>query len=236
METRTLARVSGIAGLAFVIGGTAIEAIFPAPVEPGGTAAAVIQAISQPGAIATVALLAATTGLGTAILVIFAASFARYLDTDNGPLAQVAVLGAVGGFVLSVVRRGLLIASAQTAASSDQSGAVALFVAATDSLVRVYAYPVALFVGALGLLIVARRTLPVWLGWTALAIAALEVVSAFAGGVDPGLDLGYPAYLLMLVWIGAVSLILLVRSARSATANDSQRVGSMARGSGTPTS
>jgi hypothetical protein len=228
MEARTLARISGIAGLAFVIGGTAIEAIFPAPVEPGGTAAAILQAGAQPGAKATVALLAATTGLGTAILVIFAASFARYLDPDTGLLAQLAVLGALAAFVLSLVRRGLLIAFAQTAGSSDQSGAAALFVAATDSLVRVYAYPDALFIGALGLLVVARRALPVWLGWTALGIAAIEIIGAFAGGVAPSLDVEFPAYLLSLVWIGAVSAIVLVRSARSSSATTPQRVGSTA--------
>ena len=228
MDARTLARISGIAGLAFVVVGTLVEALFPAPVEPGGAMSAIVAAGSQPGTVATVALLAATTGLGTSILVIFAAAFARYLDRDNGLLAQLAVSGALGAFVLSILRRGVLIAWAQAAGSSDQSGAVALYVAATDSLVRVYAYPIAMFVGALGWLIVSRRTLPVGLGWIAMAIGALEVVGPFAGGVAPNLDVAYPAYLLMLVWILAVSVIVLVRSMRTESATESQRAVSTA--------
>ena len=228
METRTLARISGIAGLAFVVGGTAVEALFPAPVGPGGTAATVLAAGTQPGVVATVSMLAATTGLGTAILVIFAAAIGRYLDTEEGLLGQLAVLGALAAFALSLVRRGLLIAFAQTAGSSDQSGAVALYVSGTDSLVRVYAFPIALLMGSLGWLIVSRRTLPAWVGWTALAIGALAVIGAFAAGVDPSVDLGFPAYLLMLGWIGVVSVILLSRSVRSSRETEPRRVASTA--------
>lgn len=228
MDTRTLARIAGLAGLATVIGGTAVEALFPVPVELGAPAEAILRAGGQPGMFETVSLLAATTGIGTALLLVFAAALARYLDPQYGLLAQVAVLGAFGGFLLSILRRGLTIAFVQVARSDDPSGAVALYVAAGDSLVRVYAFPIVLQMGSLGLLIIGRRLLPAWTGWAALALAAAMVVAAFAGGIDPSVDFGFPVYIGILVWTAVVSLMLLVRAARSSTADISERAPSTA--------
>ncbi|MGH2356880.1 MAG: hypothetical protein ACRDGJ_02570, partial [Candidatus Limnocylindria bacterium] len=215
MDTRRLAMIAGLAGLATVIGGTAVEALFPAPVEPGGTIEAILRAGGQPGILGTVVLLAATTGLGTALLVVFTAALGRYLDSAGGLLAQLAVLGAFAAFVLSIIRRGLLVAFAQVAGSADQSGAAALYIAAADSLVRVYAYPVVLQMGSLGLLLVSRRILPIWTGWVAIGLAGAMVAGSFVAGIDPTIDIGFPLYIGILAWTGVVSVILLVRAARS---------------------
>lgn len=227
MDTRTLVRIAGLAGLAFVISGTAVEALFPVPVELGGTAE-ILRAGSQPGAFGTVSLLAATTGIGTALLLVFAAALARYLDPEYGLVAQLAVLGAFGAFLLSILRRGLTIAFVQVAGSADPSGAVALYVAAGDSLVRMYAFPIVLQMGSLGLLIISRRLLPAWSGWAALGLAAAMVVAAFVAPIDPSVDFGFPVYIGILVWTAVVSVILLVRAARSSTADVSERVPSIA--------
>ncbi|MGH2356476.1 MAG: hypothetical protein ACRDGJ_00505 [Candidatus Limnocylindria bacterium] len=223
MDTRTLARIAGLAGLATVIGGTVVEVLFPVPVEPGGTAEAILRAGSQPGVFGTVTLLAATTGIGTALLLVFAAALARCLDPEYGLLAQLAVLGAFGGFLLSILRRGLTIAFVQVAGNADPGGAVALYVAAGDSLVRVYAFPIILQMGSLGILIISRRILPGWTGWAALGLATAMVVGSFVAGIDPTADFGFPVYIGILVWTAVVSVILLARPARSSPADLSER-------------
>lgn len=89
--------------------------------------------------IPTLALFAVSTGVGTLFLVLFAGALGRYLDREAGLLHELALFGAFGGFLLSIIRRGLVIASAQAAQGDDPGGTVALYVAATDSLMRVYA-------------------------------------------------------------------------------------------------
>ena len=216
MNSRTLARIAGLAGLAFVLGGTLVEAIFPAPVEPGGTPAAIVAAGQNPDAWRTVTVLSMTTGLGTLFLVLFAGALGRYLDRENGLLAQLAMLGAFGAFLLSIIRRGLIIAYVQVAGGSDPSGAVAFYIASTDSLVRIYTFPIALFVWSMAALVLVSRALPAWIGWTGAVIGVLSIAGFLFGGLDPTLDLGFPVYLLMLVWILATSVVLLVRSRRPA--------------------
>ena len=216
MDARTLSRIAGLSGLLFVIGGTLVEALFPAPVEPGGTAGAIMAAGRSPDAWRVVTLLSTTTGLGTMFLVLFAGALGRYLDRENGLLAQLALLGAFGAFLLSIIRRGLIIAYVQVAAGTDPSGAVAFYVASTDSLVRIYAFPIALFVWALAALVLVSRALPRWIGWTGVAIGVLAIAGFLVGGFDSTVDAGFLVYLLMLVWILATSVVLLVRARRAA--------------------
>ncbi len=208
---RRIGLAAALAGLGFAVGGTLVEMLFPAPVEPGGSPDAIIAAMASPDAFRTVTLLAASTSIGTALLVAFVAAIGRYLDPDHGTLAQLAVVGAAAAFVISLLRRGLIIAVVQSATAGQDGPAVAFYIAATDSLVRVFAMPQALWLGSVGFLALSTRRLPAWAGWSALVLGAVAIAAMFVPAIDSSADAEFPVYLLSLVWLTAVSVTLLVR-------------------------
>jgi hypothetical protein len=67
--------------------------------------------------------------------------------------------------------------------------------------------PLGFFLGAVAAIVVRSRLLPVWLGWSAAAIAPLLV----ANGFDLGSEFG-PAFLLFLLWTLITAIVLLRRA------------------------
>ena len=203
-ESRT-ARLTAAAGIAFValaVLEQVIAGILPAPPDPGASTADIVAFGANH---ATQGLFIAWySGLGIAFLVVFGVGLLHLLDPNGGPISRVGFAGVILAYAIALVRFGLLVAFVQTARPGDESGPAALFVA-VDALARMYVFPLGLFLGAVAML-ARQESIASWVAWGAGALAianvAISLVAVF------GSDLGFAAFLALLVWIAATSVAL----------------------------
>jgi len=162
------------------------------------------------------------SSLGDIAFFVFLAGLWSRLRRHEGGGGMLAGLFAIAGaaFMATIlVTSGLYLALVQSAGTLADPGAVQTL-AVLDWWVGQALLPagVALF-GAAAAAIILLRALPVWLGWLAAVTAlcllvSLGTVYETTGDEGPLSYFAFAAFVLMLVWILATSLVLFVRSGR----------------------
>jgi hypothetical protein len=168
-----------------------------------------------------------------AFLVFLAGLWSR-LRRAEGRGAMFAGLLAIGGAVFAaiiMVSEGLYLAMVTGTGQIAEDPAVFTTLAVLNDWVGFAGIPAgaALFLGAAAA-IVGTHALPRWLGWSAGLIAVLLIVSL--GGVfqedidDAGLAwAGFAAFILMMLWTLATSIVLLLDARRSVSHGHAAAVG-----------
>ena len=216
MTESRIARLTAVAGIAFVVAGLAGEAIFPAPDPTLGPAA--MSAFVRTHQNVPV-LLTWWTGVGMTLFLLFAAGLFRALNPADGWLSRIGFGAVVVIVALNFMRRGLLIAAGlQFGAGNDASG-LALLDANDEGIVRTLVYPNAIFLGSVAALIIGSARISRWLGWAAAAIAVFMFAAPLVDVAIPGSDTGFVGYFLLLAWLVAASVVLATRSGSFAGAN-----------------
>jgi len=205
-----IARLAGIAGIAFVA----------LAVAPGSIGGPIFDNISSPqivdwvkhngGGISVDGFLGA---LGASIVTLFLVLLVR-VTGGRGILAVIALVSTASFMAIDWVHAGVYYAMADAGQRSQaDAGIVALF-----SLAKMITFADGFVIGmavvAISLLAMISRTLPlpiVWLGFVMGGYHLVETpiqlaINRSAGGVTGPIDV-----LLSLVWVGAVSLILLIK-------------------------
>jgi hypothetical protein len=146
-----------------------------------------------------------------AFLWFHASLFHRLRPSEQGPahLSLVAVAGATATVALLGVHISLMTV---LALRGDQLGAdVVTFTWVLAFLVLgMSSFTVAAIMLPVGILILRSRTLPTWLGASALVDAAAWLVGGVSAASDADIwgAVGMVAFLLWLAWIGAASVVL----------------------------
>jgi hypothetical protein len=216
-------RWAGCAGL--VVFGAILATFFlPSTPEIGVPDAELASALESDfrGFAANVYLL----GIAAAAFLVFAAGLASRLRSSEGEQAGLSVLVVAGGVVFSIL---MLVASGVTFALAtagreqrDPAALRALF--ELDEVVFLpAAFGLAVFLLAAGAGIVAGRSLPAWLGWSAVALGAGYLVGALGllSTDDDGGPLGIVYFLdllLTMLWIVGASVALLRPHPRASVA------------------
>ena len=163
--------------------------------------------------------------LGDVAFLVFLAGLWSRLRRAEGRGGLFSALVAIAGAVFAatiMVSEGLYLAMVSGTAEIAEDPAVFTTLAVLNDWVGFAGVPAgaALFLGAAAA-IVGTHTLPRWLGWWAAVISVLLIVSL--GGVfqedidDAGLAwAGFAAFILMMLWTLAASIVLLMRAGRSA--------------------
>lgn len=146
--------------------------------------------------------------IGVVVLVYFASYLKSVLergDGENGLLSRVAFAGIIVFAVGGAIDGSILFAISEAV---DDIGAdqVQTLQALWDNDFIPFAIGLSLFISACGLSIVLHKSLPVWLGWVALVLAAV--------GVTP---IGFVSFIGTGVWILVVSVMLLISERSVAT-------------------
>jgi len=156
-----------------------------------------------------------------ALIVLLAGLWSR-LRRSEGPagiLTGLFALASAAFISLILVSEGLYLTLVQNADQIDPSALSAL--SALDNTVGAAILPAAaaMFLGVAAA-IVSTRTLPAWLGWFAALTAVLLVVSMTGVFADPLEEdgfvgiVGFAAFILMVLWFLAASIVLLMRAGR----------------------
>jgi hypothetical protein len=199
-------RVGVVGGLAFaVLEVVRLLILAPPPVDgsPSEAAAWVERNLS------TLRLFPWLDAIGASSFGIFGIVLAgRLRDPQNGPIVAVASAGAALVVGISFILDATI--AAMTGSTIGGSAEIApTLVAAGVGVESMFAYPLALFLGAAGWLLVAADSK--WLGWSAWVIAVGFLASGLLTGLDLDLELEGPLFMLLLVWIVVASLRLLGR-------------------------
>jgi hypothetical protein len=158
---------------------------------------------------------AAVSVLASTCLVFFSAHLRRVLggdEADGGLLPRAAFAGGLIVAIAIAVDRTMLFAVAATADDIDPLGVQALNALYGNDFLP-FALGMQVLLLASGISVIRTRSLPRWLGWTAVALGAVAVspagvVSVVGGGL----------------WILAVSVVLGLRSRGSAAVRRAGRV------------
>jgi hypothetical protein len=147
-----------------------------------------------------------TFQLGAVFFLWFLGSLRARLAAAEGPLARLTATAFAGGIVASACALLLPGADMAGALSEDQltPDAAVVFNNLGDAFFLGAEFAAAVLVAAAGLVILATRVLPRWLGWVSLALALVLLIGPIGWA---GLIFGMP------LWTLAVSLFLYLRPA-----------------------
>ncbi|MGY1741458.1 MULTISPECIES: DUF4386 family protein [unclassified Blastococcus] len=214
--------VAAVAGLAFVV---LVVASFFTPEVPtaddGGAAIAADIAADRTGHQWSLLL----GFLADVAFLVFLAGLWSRLRRAEGRGGMWSGLVAIAGAVFTatiMVSEGLYLALVTGTAEVGDEPAVFTTLAVLNDWVGTVGIPAAaaLFLGITAA-VVATRTLPQWLGWWAAVVSVLLIVSlagVFQEDVDDGgvFFAAFAAFILMLLWVLAASIVLLMRAGRPA--------------------
>lgn len=224
-------RITALAGIAFFV---LVVASFFTPETPmaddGGQAIAADIAADRTGHQWSLLL----GFLADIAFLVFLAGLWSRLRRAEGRGGMFAGLLAIGGAVFAAIimtSEGLYLAMVTGTAQIAEDPAVFTTLAVLNDWVGFAGIPAgaALFLGAAAA-IVGTHTLPRWLGWWAAAVSVLLIVSlgsVFQEDIDDaGLAwAGFAAFILMMLWTLAVSIVLLTRAGRSASSRQEVAAG-----------
>jgi hypothetical protein len=218
-------RWAGIAGVVVVV--LSVGMLF-LPVLPGGTSSADLAAQLRPHAAAHQTTVVVRLLSDIAFLTFLAGVWSRLRQSEGagGMLAMLFLIGGVLSEALYVASTGLYMAAVQFGLNGVPSREGLPGLSVLDGWVNVAGRPAQIVQYlAAAAVILGTRVFPRWLGWVALAVAALTLVSTIGmfvpdpvAGVVRVVDwLGFG---LGLCWILAVGVLMMVRprSGRSGSA------------------
>jgi hypothetical protein len=204
MDRRTWIRVGVIGGLAFAVLEVTRLVILPPPPLDGSPSQVATWVSANLGALKLFPWLDA---IGASAFALFGILFTSSLrSAENGPVAAVAVAAASVVLAISLILDGAIAAITATGIGGG-SEAVPILLAGGVGVETMFPYPLALFLAAVGWLLVERaRT---WLGWAAWVIGAAFLASGLLPAVDLDLEVEGPLFMALLVWIVVASVAML---------------------------
>lgn len=212
-------RTGGVAGIAFVVLTVLWGLLLLLSDRPGyaSSNAAISEYWADTGNRAVSAFGAFALALGGVALLWFLGSFRVILRRAEGEPAPLATIAFAGGVVMTAllyvknaIDGGLALATEFGEQGQEDFVLDADVFKALDAffvgLLIQEAFAAAVLIGAASLLVLRTGVLPRWVGWTGVAVAALQLASWVV--------YGFPL-LLVLAWILAVSVLMLPRRAAS---------------------
>jgi hypothetical protein len=211
-SNRQLAVVGGICAIADAVL-TILNGFVISPGGPGDPNLAAAEIVkSAAGLHDRIQLGAFLDALGVGLLLVFVLILGKLAEPEGGLFSSAAAFMAAVFFATDVAWAATEFAFADaTVRNTDPNAAKALFLF-SQSLLAVIAIPITLQYTALGLLIVKTRILPVAMGWLAVVVAAVALVSVIAT-IYSVLDVaGFVAFILCaILWPLAAGVFLLMR-------------------------
>lgn len=210
MSHAAQARLVASIGLAFVVVVLLSNVVvLPPPPATGASAAELAQFVG--GNQFRLLLAALLDAIAVTLFLIFGAALVRSVLVARGALGDIAIAGVLLAVGLSYVLDATLVALVVVEQSGEVQALPAV-AAVLDGILRLFPFTIATFLGAAATAALASRSLPVWLGVTAGAIAAAAVgIGALVFLVEGAAGVAFLAFMLMLAWIVAVSVGLLLR-------------------------
>jgi hypothetical protein len=197
LDTGKLARIGGLCAVAaavltvlsaFVISGGG------GPGDPTMAAADVVK--GAVGHYREIALSASVDAFGVGLFLVFVVILGRLAGPEGALFSRVAVVMTAAFFATDVIWAATQFAFAEASVHISDPNATKTFNLLSQGILLVIAIPIAVQYAAMGLLILRTRVLPALMGWFALFVAAVALVSVVAGiytVLDP---VGFAAFLL----------------------------------------
>jgi hypothetical protein len=223
MNEQSVARWTGLAGIATVVSAIAAFAIFGALSPPNETDSASDIAKFFADNRTILALLVYLIALSFAFNLIFFIGLRDVLrrrapDTDL--LATVAAAGGMLFIAIAYVGFGVLLQLVYREGAGNQDTQKTLFDIYTLNITMA-SVPTAVAAIAFSIALLQSRAMPAWLAWYGFAVAAAHLIGMGAlardGFFAPGVIGGYIAPLMFYAWVLALSVMLL-RPARAGVA------------------
>jgi hypothetical protein len=154
-------------------------------------------------------------GIGSVLLITCVLAIVQ-LSGEAGTMAgRVVQMAGVAVIAISLLTDLLLVGVAHAAAIGDSSTAATAYLLLNSSD---YVYPVAnaFWIPALGLIVLRSGVLPRGFGYVAVAFGLFELVGGLVALYsDTVNNVVNPAYMIMLAWIVAASVLLVIKPARA---------------------
>lgn len=162
--------------------------------------------------------------IGAVVFILFVAalwSMLRRAEPAAGA-SMVALMGGLGFSVVEIGRHGAFLALVEAADKEREPAAIRALLELDNTLFTGSLFALVAFYVGVALSVIPLRSLPVWLGWSAAALALLFAIAAlgiFSEDYDGPLfgillPLGLLAHLL---WLLATSVVMLLRAGRADT-------------------
>jgi hypothetical protein len=171
--------------------------------------------------------------ISTGFFVVFLAGLRSFLGRAEGGTGVLSAAAFGAGIVwcaISLAAQAVQVALAMTSVSEVPPGLVGTMSDLMFALLTIGNVPLAVLLGATGVLSLQAKAFPAWLGWLSLVAAATHLVVAFGivvqtGPVAPGGAVTYVAYPLMVAWVLATTIVMIRRIGNPTPAPEVVRVG-----------
>lgn len=164
--------------------------------------------------------------ISTGFFVVFLAGLLSFLSRAEGGTGVLSTAAFGAGIVwcaISLVAQAVQVALAMTSVSEAPPDLVGTMSDLMFALLTVGNVPLAVLLGATGMLSLQAKAFPAWLGWLSLVAAATHLVVAFGivvetGPLAPGGLVTYAAYPLMVTWVLATTIMMIRRFGKPTSA------------------
>jgi hypothetical protein len=170
--------------------------------------------------------------ISTGFFVLFLAGLRSFLNRAEGGTGVLSTAAFGAGIVwcaISLVAQAVQVALAMSSVSEVLPELVGTMSDLMFALLTIGNVPLAVLLGATGVLSLQAKAFPTWLGWLSLVTAATHLVIAFGivvetGPLAPGGLVTYVAYPLMVTWVLATTTVMIRRTGTPTSAPAVARV------------
>ena len=209
-------RLAGISGVVFVVLSVAILATAPPPPTLTSSAAEIVTYYADhQGGFLLGNYLGALALVPAFVVLVYLAVTIRDAEAGRGSLWVLAITTSATALGVTIVLFALLQAAAVVAPAGPPSTAKAVSDVANVTF-GFFFVPMGAAVGAIAWGFLATRTMPVWIGWSGIVVALLQLVGSLGtvvitGPLAAGGIVTLVAFSALIAWFLVISVILLVR-------------------------